>query len=242
MPIVTAALCVILTVAMAWSWLGRVKLPARKSSVAVVTLVAGLSAGAFLYADIDDTAHYLTLIGALGVVLAFLTQMLRRSRERITESISSTVAALCVALLVPGWVLVMRHGELAIACAAATAFALLAVAAPLPTTARFAAAALGGGAVAAVAPMVMVSAPFNYMIAVLGVMLGVAAHATSVVLTSLIAKGPLPLPSGATSATVIEALRARQPKHLSFPESLALSTGQLGVASILVFIAAYALT
>lgn len=155
-----AGAAVVLVILLALGWPGLLRLPAE-GGTRLVVMLAGIGAVGVAYITPGEPVlRYLPMVLAAAMVLAFLSEMLRRGgRPRLVESVSGSVAGVVVALSCAGWVAAGRSdagAALVVTSAAALAVAAALSALPLKGWAmlvpEFAGAVLAGGAVATVLP------------------------------------------------------------------------------------------
>jgi CDP-diglyceride synthetase len=158
LPLAAAAGVLVLLVGLGWSRLLR--LPSRGGPGLVVALT-GLGAVAVAWAtEGEPVLRNLPIVVAMGLVLAFVAEMLRRGgRLRLVESVSGTVTGIVVAVACAGWVAAGRSeaGEALVITSAAGLAAAAGVSA-LPLAAGWAGSLVGvalGGAVGAGAAAVV---------------------------------------------------------------------------------------
>lgn len=133
-PLVLVAVAAFLVILVAMGWPRMLRLPAPGGSLLVVAL-GGLGAVAVTwYTPSEPVLRHLPSVLAISIVLAFLSEMMRRDgRRRLTESVTGTVAGIVVAVCSAGWVAAARTDAGAMLVATA-AFSLVvaAVSAALP--------------------------------------------------------------------------------------------------------------
>src|SRR6478735_833991 len=126
----------VLAVVFALGWPALAGLPFVVGSATVVAL-GGVGAVAVVHlTDTQPFLRYLPVVFAAAILLAFVSELLRRDgRTRLVESVSGTVAGTLVAVAVAGWVAIGRTpgGEhLVVGGALALAVGSAVVALPLP--------------------------------------------------------------------------------------------------------------
>lgn len=150
----------VLVVLFALGWASLLGLPAPGGSFLVVVL-PGLGALAAVHVTYTEPwLRYLPLVVAMGVLLAFINELLRADgRERLVESLCGGVSGLVVAACTAGWVssYASDHGtSLVVSCAvsiaAASAVTAVRLAMPLVLGATVAAAVGAGAVVGSVMP------------------------------------------------------------------------------------------
>ncbi|GAB4086562.1 hypothetical protein GCM10028784_31920 [Myceligenerans cantabricum] len=133
-PLALAAMAGLLVVLVSLGWPRMLRLPAPGGSLLVV-LLAGLGATAATWYTVSEPVlRHLPTILAVSIVLAFLSEMMRRDgRRHLTESLTGTVTGIVVAVCAAGWVAVARTeaGAMLVATAA-FALAIAAASAALP--------------------------------------------------------------------------------------------------------------
>jgi len=163
LPLTIAAAVLVVLVAVGWpALLGQ---PAPGGSGLVIGLT-GVGAVAVVAAtDGEPALRNLPLVLAMGIVLAFVAEMLRRDgRPRLVESLLGTVSGLVVAVSAAGWIATDRTdagAELVVTCAATLAVASAISALPLAgwwsSVVTVVAAAAAGAALGYVLPEVAIS-------------------------------------------------------------------------------------
>src|SRR3954447_9711559 len=103
LPLCLAA--ALLAVVFALGWPSLAGLPFVPGSAVVVAL-GGVGAGAVVHLTTTEPfLRYLPVVFAAAILLAFVSELLRRDgRNRLVESVSGTVAGTLVAVAVAGWV------------------------------------------------------------------------------------------------------------------------------------------
>lgn len=147
LPLVAAAVVLVVLVALGWPSLLR--LPAPGSTRVVVALCGVGGAVAIYFTQGEPVLRHLPTVLAGAVVLAFIAQMLRRDgRPQLTESVSGTVAGVVAAIAASGWIAAGRSDAgAALVVTSAVALAVAAAVSALPMRGWV---ALGSSAVAAV--------------------------------------------------------------------------------------------
>ena len=157
-PLVLVAVAAALVILVALGWPRMLRLPAA-GGTRLVALIGGLGAVASTwYTPSEPVLRYLPIVLAISIVLAFLSEMMRRDgRRRLTESVTGTVTAVVVAVCCAGWVAAARtEAGAMLVVTAAFALVIAAVTAALPLkgwralAVAVAAAVLAGGGVATV--------------------------------------------------------------------------------------------
>lgn len=132
LPLAGASVGLVVLVALGWS--GLLRLPAPGGTLLVV-LLTGLGSVAVAWATRGEPVlRYLPLVLAGAVVLAFLSEMMRRDgRVRLVESVSGTVSGAVVALACAGWVAAGRtEGSADLVVTSAFSLAVAAAVSALP--------------------------------------------------------------------------------------------------------------
>lgn len=144
--------CVLLvSLFLAFGWATLLDLP-HDQGTAVVLLLVGLgTTGATLADGLAGTTTITALATAFGIFLAFVQQMVRTERSRLTESLSGTLLGVLVVASASGWVSGQQAAQepaLLTAAAGALAGAHLVLSLPLGPVAGTATAVVSGTAVA----------------------------------------------------------------------------------------------
>jgi hypothetical protein len=151
LPLTIAAAALALLVAVGWPAL--LDQPAPGGSGLVIGLTGVGAVGAVAATEGEPALRNLPLVLAMGIVLAFVAEMLRRDgRPRLVESLLGTVSGLVVAVSAAGWIATDRTdagAALVVTCAATLAVASAISALPLAgwwsSIVTVAVAALAGG-------------------------------------------------------------------------------------------------
>ena len=152
LPLTVAAGALAVLVAVGWpALLGQ---PAPGGSALVIGLTGTGAVGVVAATQGEPSMRNLPLVLAMGIVLAFVAEMLRRDgRPRLVESLLGTVSGLVVAVSGAGWIATDRTdagAELVVTCAVAIAVASAISALPLAgwwsSVVTVAAATVAGGA------------------------------------------------------------------------------------------------
>jgi len=139
------AVAAVLVLLLAVGWVSLLRLPARGGPTLVIALT-GLGGVAVAWATPDEPVlRYLPLVIAMGLVLAFLSEMLRRGgRTRLVESVSGTVTGVVVAVACAGWVAAGRsEAGAALVVTSAVGLAVASAVSALPIAARWAGSLVG---------------------------------------------------------------------------------------------------
>ncbi|WP_170220582.1 hypothetical protein [Xylanimonas allomyrinae] len=150
LPLVGVAVALVVLLVIGWPAVVAAPAP---GGLRIVVLAAGLGAAVVAWrTQGEPVLRHLPLVVAMSLVLAFLSEMLRRDgRARLVESLSGTVTGAFVAVAAAGWIATTRStGGTALVVTAATAVAAAAAVSALPA-ARGWLGALSAVAVAAVA-------------------------------------------------------------------------------------------
>lgn len=145
------AVAALLVLLLAVGWVPLLRLPAGGGAPLVVALT-GLGGVAVAWATPDEPVlRYLPLVIAMGLVLAFLAEMLRRGgRTRLVESVSGTVSGVVVAVACAGWVAAGRsEAGAALVVTSAVGLAVASAVSALPIAAQWAGSLVGVVAAAA---------------------------------------------------------------------------------------------
>lgn len=198
-PMLMAGTAALLGVLIGLSWSELLELPSRAGTRTVIILV-GLAASlvtAFGGERVDPVGGVL-MVSALGVLAAFLHQMLRRDRRDLTASLTGTVAGAFVSGLAATWVLAQQQAEtggptgVVTAVATGLAATLLLNATMLPSTLRFLLSGAAGAALTA-AIAVSLAAVSLPMAIVLGLVSAVGSSSAHLLVgSSLVAREPVP--------------------------------------------------
>lgn len=161
LTIATAVLAVLVAV----GWPALLDQPAKGGSGLVIGMTGVGAVAAVAATDGEPSLRNLPLVLAMGVVLAFVAEMLRRDgRPRLVESLLGTVSGLVVAVSAAGWIAADRTepgAALVVTCAATLAIASAVSALPLAgwwsSIVTVALAAVAGGALGFALPAVEIS-------------------------------------------------------------------------------------
>ncbi|WP_050346763.1 hypothetical protein [Arsenicicoccus sp. oral taxon 190] len=187
----TAGVVAAAAVVLAAGWTRVVGLPSRRGTLITVGLSAALLLASVLVPADGATLRWVPAALAMGVVTAFLHQLVRRDgRPRVVSSLSGTLMALAVTAAGVTWVALpsLPHG----ADAATTAWVALAAAAAVEWAchrARWWAAMVPGALLAAAAAAALVATLLHVALP-WSVLLGLAVAAPSVATRAVFA--PLP--------------------------------------------------
>jgi hypothetical protein len=161
LPLTLASAALAVLVAIGWPSL--LNQPAPGGSGLVIGLTGVGAVAAVAATEGEPSLRNLPLVLAMGIVLAFVAEMLRRDgRPRLVESLLGTVSGLVVAVSAAGWIATDRTdagAALVVTCAATLAVASAVSALPVPgwwnTLLTLAASIAAGGALAWALPEVV---------------------------------------------------------------------------------------
>ncbi|GGI05381.1 hypothetical protein [Isoptericola cucumis] len=151
---VLAAVAAVLVLLVAVGWAPLLRLPARGGTAVVVGLTGVGGVAVAWVTRGEPVLRYLPLVVAMGLVLAFVAEMLRRGgRARLVESVSGTVSGVVVAVACAGWVAAGRtEAGSALVVTSAVGLAVASAVSALPVARGWAGSLVGvalGGAAAA---------------------------------------------------------------------------------------------
>lgn len=198
-PMLMAGTAALLGLLIGLSWAELLELPSRPGTRAVIILVGlGAALVTSLGTERFDPVSGVLMICALGILAAFVHQMLRRDRRNLTSSLTGTVAGAFVAGLAATWVLAQQQAEasglqgVVTAVALGLAATLLLNATMLPSTVRFLLSGAAGAALTAVVAVALTGLSLPVAI-VLGVISAVGSSSAHLLVgSSLVAREPVP--------------------------------------------------
>lgn len=197
----------VLLVALGWAVLLELSTP--RSSAVVILMIGWLAlASVVVTANAFAPLHVLAMCGAVGLVTAFLQQMVRRHRVRLTASLTGTVSGMLVALVSSTWLIAAMDAAavglvpVVTSASAGLALALLAFAAPLPDALRAPFGIVAGTAAVVAVGMSLTAATPTVLAALgaLGLVVTLSAAAAHRLLGSLL-RARAPLAALAVAAT-----------------------------------------
>ncbi|MFC0673937.1 hypothetical protein [Brachybacterium hainanense] len=219
-PELTAVVIAAMSIMVAVGWTELLELPDPLGSRIVIGAIGIIGAGLTLLSAREDAVlRDVAVVAALGMLAAFVQQMLRRDRRSLTLSLTGTVSGSLLVVLTCCWTLAVREAEgtaaagIPVAAASGLALALLVEETPLRGRFRLPLSMLAAAAVTGLVTPALGSAPLLPAIA-LGLLLALGAGGVHQLLAStLVAREPTAsfavaaAPVGTVGVVVLMAVR-----------------------------------
>src|SRR5699024_5677122 len=211
-PVLMAGAIGVLSVLLAISWPELLELPSAIGTRLVMGAAGIAGAGLALLTGQDVTgASAVVMVCGAGVFAAFVHQMLRRDRHRLTASLTGTVSGVFIATISACWVLAQAQAVadgatgVVTAISAGLAGALLLNTLPVGALARLLLAVVGGTGVTVLVAASLTGLNPLLMVGI-GVVVTVSASSAQLLLgSSLVSAEPVPslAPAAGSVATVV---------------------------------------